>query len=202
MWRIDRWLAFIEYWPECVRAGTVEKFYTQVRFRDKTRCARLLLNECGKPRPENSQEALRLSFNLSHSRELPLIAVAIDRAVGVDVEFIDNSVPAEEVAKRFFSVKEFAALAALPQSLKLAGFFSCWTRKEAYIKARGMELSMPLDSVDVSVVQGETVAFGRYQELLEHIRLEDRKSQHRHPLSCGRRSCWPRLESSSMELAI
>jgi 4'-phosphopantetheinyl transferase len=63
------------------------------------------------------------------------------------------------VAKRFFPVKEIAALAAVQQSLKLAGFFSYWARKEAYIKPRGMGLSIPLDSFDVSAVQRETVTF-------------------------------------------
>ena len=65
--------------------------------------------------------------------------------VGVDIEFIDKSVASEEVAKRFFSMNEFATLEALPQSLRLEGSFHCWARKEAYIKARGMGLSIPLD---------------------------------------------------------
>ncbi len=123
----------------------------------KPSALRFLYNEFGKPRLDDSKEARNLSFNLSHSGELALVAVAIDRDVGVDIEFIDNSMPAEEVAKRFFSAKEIAALEALPQSLRLGGFFNCWARKEAYIKARGMGLSIPLDSFDVSLIQGETV---------------------------------------------
>jgi 4'-phosphopantetheinyl transferase len=114
-------------------------------------------NEFGKPRLEDSRNSRSLSFNLSHSGELVLIAVTIDREVGVDVELIDHSAPTEQVAGRFFSVNEIAALDALPRSLKVGGFFSYWARKEAYIKARGMGLSMPLDSFDVSSIQGETV---------------------------------------------
>jgi 4'-phosphopantetheinyl transferase len=121
----------------------------------KPSALRFLYNEFGKPRLEDSQQARSLSFNLSHSRELVLIAVAIDRDIGVDIEFIDDAVASEEVAKRFFSVNEIAALEALPQSLRHVGFFNCWARKEAYIKARGMGLSIPLDSFDVSSIQGE-----------------------------------------------
>jgi 4'-phosphopantetheinyl transferase len=118
---------------------------------------RFVYNEFGKPGLEVSQETGSLSFNLSHSGELVLIAVAIDRDVGVDIEFIDNSVPFEEVAKRVLSVNEIAALEALPESLRPAGFFNCWARKEAYVKALGMGLSIPLNSFDVSLVRGETV---------------------------------------------
>jgi 4'-phosphopantetheinyl transferase len=120
---------------------------------------RFVYNEFGKPGFEVSQETGSLSFNLSHSGELVLIAVAIDRDVGVDIEFIDNSVPFEEVAKRVLSVNEIAALEALPESLRRAGFFNCWARKEAYVKALGMGLSMPLNSFDVSLVQGETATY-------------------------------------------
>ena len=74
---------------------------------------------------------------------------------------IDSSVASDEVARRFFSPSEVATLEALPQSLRLAGFFKCWARKEAFIKARGMGLSIPLDSFDVSPIQGETVALIR-----------------------------------------
>jgi len=118
---------------------------------------RFLYNEFGKPRLEGSQEARSLSFNLSHSGLLILVAAAINRDIGVDIEFIDNSVSSDEVAKRFFSTNEIAALETLPQPLRLAGFFNCWARKEAYIKARGMGLIIALDSFDVSSTQGETI---------------------------------------------
>jgi 4'-phosphopantetheinyl transferase len=116
---------------------------------------RFSYNEFGKPRLEASQEIRNLSFNLSHSGGLALVAVALARDVGIDIETIDDSVSIEEVAKSFFSANETAALGRLPQSLRLAGFFNCWTRKEAYIKARGMGLSMPLDSFEVALNPGE-----------------------------------------------
>jgi 4'-phosphopantetheinyl transferase len=142
----------------------------------KPSALRFLYNEFGKPRLEGSQEARNLSFNLSHSGELVLVAVAIDRDVGVDIEFIDNSMPSEEVAKRFFSVNEIAALEALPQSVRLAGFFNYWARKEAYIKARGKGLSIPLDSFDVSLIQGETVTLvgtGNSSSYISNWKIED-----------------------------
>ncbi len=108
-------------------------------------------NEFGKPRLAGAPENCDLRFNLSHSGGLALVAIALARDVGVDIEAIDNSVGTEEIAKNFFSTGEVSALQHLPQSLRLMGFFNCWTRKEAYIKARGMGLSIPLDSFDVSL---------------------------------------------------
>jgi 4'-phosphopantetheinyl transferase len=141
----------------------------------KPSAIRFLYNEFGKPRLEGSQEAHGLSFNLSHSGALNLVAVGIDREVGVDIELIDSSVASDEVARRFFSPSEVATLEALPQSLRLAGFFKCWARKEAFIKARGMGLSIPLDSFDVSPIQGERVALIRTANsaYLSNWRVED-----------------------------
>ena len=128
---------------------------------------RFLYNEFGKPRLEGSSEARGLSFNLSHSGLLNLVAIGIDREVGVDIELINNSVSSDEVARRFFSPNEVATLEALPQSLRLAGFFKCWARKEAFIKARGMGLSIPLDSFDVFPNFGEDSAY------LSNWKIED-----------------------------
>jgi 4'-phosphopantetheinyl transferase len=116
---------------------------------------RFLYNDFGKPRLDGSPEARSLSFNQSRSRGLTLVAVTLDRDVGVDIEFVNDSVPTAELATSFFSTNEIATLQALPESLRLAGFFNCWSRKEAYIKARGMGLSIPLDSFDVSLNHGD-----------------------------------------------
>ena len=94
-------------------------------------------------------------FNLSHSGDLVLFALAQGRKVGVDLERIDPSVEWEPMAERFFSPWENAALRAVPPDVRRQAFFTCWTRKEAYVKARGQGLSLPLDRFDVSVAPGE-----------------------------------------------
>ena len=119
---------------------------------------RFRVAEQGKPAliPEPGWPDLR--FNLSHTRGMALCAVAVGREVGVDVEWIDAASSHLPIADRFFSAHEVAALHRLPAALRLRGFFNCWTRKEAYIKARGEGLSLPLASFDVSLAPGEPAA--------------------------------------------
>ena len=95
-----------------------------------------------------------LRFNLSHSHGLALVATAREREIGVDVELIRPEFAGEEIAKRYFSTNEINELRKLPSELRAEGFFLCWTRKEAYIKARGEGLQIPLDSFDVSLTPG------------------------------------------------
>jgi 4'-phosphopantetheinyl transferase len=99
--------------------------------------------------------AREIEFNVSHSDGLALIAVASGRRVGVDLELVHSGAAEEEVAERFFSATEVAALRALPRALQDEAFFSCWTRKEAYLKARGEGLSAPLDGCSVSLIPGK-----------------------------------------------
>ena len=88
-------------------------------------------------------------FNLSHSGELAALAISRDGPVGIDVE---RHRPIEEaVARHSFSPAEFATLSGLPARDWQGGFYRCWTRKEAVIKADGRGLSMPLDGFDVSL---------------------------------------------------
>jgi 4'-phosphopantetheinyl transferase len=112
----------------------------------------------GKPAlaSEYGKDAIR--FNLSHSQGTALYAVTRGRELGVDLEFIRGDLEAEQIADRFFSQREIVALRALPPALRKYAFFLCWTRKEAYIKARGEGLSMPLDQFDVSLIPGEPAA--------------------------------------------
>lgn len=98
----------------------------------------------------------KLEFNLSHSGEYALVAVTQKRKVGVDVELIRSDLEIENIASRYFSQSEVSELLALPSEQRVLGFFNCWTRKEAYIKAHGSGLSLPLDSFDVSLTPGET----------------------------------------------
>ena len=103
----------------------------------------------GKPFLENPPTGLR--FNLSHSGEIALCAVAWGREVGVDVERIKPGIGHAALARRFFSPLENEQLSSLPPALQPAAFFAAWTCKEALVKAWGVGLSLPLDSFDVSV---------------------------------------------------
>jgi 4'-phosphopantetheinyl transferase len=102
----------------------------------------------GKP-ALGSEHVLR--FNLSHSHEVALLAVALDAELGVDVEHIRADFASEEIARRFFSRAEVEVFNALPEDEQVAAFFRCWTRKEAYIKAIGKGLSQALDAFDVTL---------------------------------------------------
>jgi 4'-phosphopantetheinyl transferase len=112
----------------------------------------------GKPALVSEPGADPICFNLSHSHGAALYAVTRSCEVGIDLEFIRCDLEAEQIAERFFSPNEIVALRALPPSLKRYAFFLCWTRKEAYIKARGEGLSMSLDQFDVSLTPGEPAA--------------------------------------------
>jgi 4'-phosphopantetheinyl transferase len=104
----------------------------------------------GKPRLASDQNPNALEFNVSHSGSIALIAVGSERRIGVDVERIRLDVDTGALAERFFSVHERAGLRALPDDLRVAGFFACWTRKEAFLKATGEGLSFPLADFSVS----------------------------------------------------
>jgi 4'-phosphopantetheinyl transferase len=91
-----------------------------------------------------------LRFNMAHSHDVVLIAIACGREVGVDVEKIDESYPFMDTARSFFSEKEYALLRSAPADRRPGIFFTLWTRKEACIKAAGTGLHMPLARVDLS----------------------------------------------------
>lgn len=108
----------------------------------------------GKPRLRTAHSGAGLEFNLAHSHELLLYAVSHKRRVGVDIERLQPMADLERIAAVAFSRTEQAKLSALTDKQQLIGFFNCWTRKEAYVKARGEGLSMPLDAFDVTLTPG------------------------------------------------
>jgi 4'-phosphopantetheinyl transferase len=105
----------------------------------------------GKPALTARRGGRTLSFNLSHSHGLVLYAVTANRALGIDLEYVRDSVECEQISAWAFSASEHAALVALPLADRHAAFFRAWTRKEAYIKATGRGLSRPLDEFEVPV---------------------------------------------------
>jgi 4'-phosphopantetheinyl transferase len=112
-----------------------------------------IYNEFGKPALAPGPFP-HLHFNISHSGEWILIALSFGRILGVDVERKRDDMATAEIAARFFSPAECGTLATLPQAQRCAAFFACWTRKEAYLKARGDGLSLPLDQFDVAFAPG------------------------------------------------
>ena len=106
----------------------------------------------------------RLRFNVSHSNGLALYAVTAGREVGIDIEFVREDFASLEVAAHFFSAQEVSALRSLPPGEQAGAFFDCWTRKEAYIKARGEGLSHPLHLFTVSLKPGEPAALLRTED--------------------------------------
>ncbi len=90
-----------------------------------------------------------LQFNLAHSGGLGLLAVTRKETVGVDVEWMRPSIEIESIAGRYFAPDEQTLLGSLPGPERVTGFFRVWTRKEAYMKATGMGLYMPLEKFAV-----------------------------------------------------
>ncbi len=109
----------------------------------------------GKPDLTKTSGGDRLRFNLSHSQGLVLYAVSWDRSIGIDLEHIRPIADIEQIVKSFFSDYEKTVFEHLPPHQKQVAFFNCWTRKEAFIKAVGEGLALPLDSFDVSLAPGE-----------------------------------------------
>ncbi len=106
-------------------------------------------NAWGKPALEGTASPV---FNLSHAKDLALLAVAETGDIGVDVEAVRPSPVVErlDLVRRFFSAAEYQALRGLDEQAFVSAFFSTWTRKEAYIKAKGLGLSLPLNQFSVT----------------------------------------------------
>jgi 4'-phosphopantetheinyl transferase len=110
---------------------------------------------------------LAVHFNVSHCGPLALFALSLEQAIGVDVEAVRPEPLEDLVAEHFFSAAEQRSLAAVAPSEQATAFFACWTRKEAYIKATGDGLSLPLESFDVTLAPYEQA------RLLRTARMHD-----------------------------
>jgi len=106
-------------------------------------------------KPSLAEPASWLEFNISHSGERVVLAVTSTWPVGVDIEQLRPVEDARDIARRFFSDSEVRALEDLDAAHRLEGFFNCWTRKEALIKAVGEGVFVSLDRFDVSLAPGE-----------------------------------------------
>lgn len=109
-------------------------------------------------KPELTETALPLTFNLSHSGDLALIAIARSVAVGVDLEQVRDLESIAGIVERQFSADEQAELRALPSGERLHAFFRGWTRKEAVVKMIGEGLGHALDRFEVELAPGSLSA--------------------------------------------
>lgn len=132
----------------------------------------LKTNSSGKPEICPSMGS-SLQFNLSHSAGQAVLAVCDTFPIGVDIEEIRPI--SEDVAGHFFSRKECRVLRALPDERQMEAFYCCWTRKEAFVKAHGAGLLLPLDSFDVTVTPG---AAPRLERLDGDMRAPERWTLH------------------------
>ena len=135
------------------RAGLRELLATRLGVRPES--VELTYGVRGKPSLSQRFADSDLRFNVSHSDDVAVYALSRGREIGIDVEAIRMIPDADDIAVRFFSRRENEAYFALDPRDRSLGFFNCWTRKEAFIKALGDGLYYPLDRFDVSLAPGE-----------------------------------------------
>ncbi|WP_387692406.1 4'-phosphopantetheinyl transferase family protein [Photorhabdus sp. RM71S] len=106
---------------------------------------KFVTNTNKKPYVSPSQMRFPLQFNISHTDKMIVIAVTKSNEVGIDVEYLDRDNCTFDIAERFFAESEYQQLKALSPEQQKRRFFSLWTLKEAYVKACGKGLYIPLD---------------------------------------------------------
>ena len=126
-----------------------------VRLMTRPEAVELVYAGNGKPALAQRSGETDWRFNVSHSDEMAVYAFCQGREVGIDIEAIRKVRDADAIVSHFFSRCEQEAYLALDPGEKMLGFFNCWTRKEAFVKALGHGLSHPLDCFDVSLAPGE-----------------------------------------------
>jgi 4'-phosphopantetheinyl transferase len=129
----------------------------------------LCYGQHGKPSLSIANSCGGVCFNLSHSSGLVVYAIARGRNLGIDVEFMRSGLAHENIAKQYFSLRELRDLNSLPSEKRDEGFYDCWTRKEAYLKARGTGLQIALDSFAVTVSPDRPAQFLEGVESCWHL---------------------------------
>jgi 4'-phosphopantetheinyl transferase len=131
-------------------------------------CVRYTYAAQGKPGLSNAGD---VRFNLSHSADLAALAITRNREVGIDIERTHEIADMLNLARRYFSQPEIDWLVAMPQNSQTSAFFTCWTAKEAYLKARGDGLLFPLDRFQALPIAGsERLGLAVYGEPAESER--------------------------------
>lgn len=112
-------------------------------------------NRYGKPFISFSENHPGLHFNLSHSKNKAVLAFSSVYPLGVDLEYLRTDLDFHSIAERFFSTEEFRRVSIIPRESQVEAFFFCWTRKEAFMKAKGLGLSMDTTRFSVPLAPGE-----------------------------------------------
>lgn len=133
----------------CILAGYLERSPSRIAF---------VYNPQGKPALCPGPGIPHLEFNASHSGDLALYAFVLGRPIGVDLEATTHEREFLDLARRFFTPAEAEALSRFKGETLARAFYACWTQKEAFVKAKGGGLSMPLDQFQVNVIPGEPAA--------------------------------------------
>jgi 4'-phosphopantetheinyl transferase len=134
---------------------------------------RLRLDSHGRPRLDPDAHESQLDFNLSHSAELALVAIAEDARVGIDVERLRPGRNPLRAADRYFSTAEVAALRAFPPADQPAAFLRYWTAKEALAKGLGLGLQAPRGDLELAVRPGGTMVPVRLAREWRLVELSD-----------------------------
>lgn len=130
-----------------------------------------IYNHFGKPILEKPVNTPDISFNQSHTFNLGLLAITKKLSIGVDIERIRDDFPYENIVQNNFTKNELFELKKMPQTKRKEAFYNFWTLKEAFLKATGCGLSIPLDSIDVSVISNE--GFVKIQAIPYHKSVSD-----------------------------
>jgi 4'-phosphopantetheinyl transferase len=112
-------------------------------------------NDFGKPTLNSVKDKKSYCFNISHSNGIVLIAVTNGQEVGIDLEYMKEEFATLKVAEQFCSQIELSALSSITDDLRVSAFYSFWTRKEAFAKAIGEGLSIPLKQIKLPIISGE-----------------------------------------------
>ena len=137
-------------------------------------------NQYGKPFLKEDKSEQQLMFNLSHSNGIALYAITLGKDIGVDIEHVSSDLEYDEIANHFFSQREASIICSLSGYMKALTFYSCWVRKEAYVKARGDGLMMTLSQFNVTLAPVEPAAL-----LNNQWAPEDPKHWSLHDLNVG-----------------
>lgn len=114
-------------------------------------------SQYGKPALTKNLKDYKILFNLSHSRDFALIGLAYKREIGVDIEFMCNDFDFMKIAETYFTPREYSCLLKSPDYMKKETFFRYWTYKEAFMKATGIGLSLPMNKVEVSTFPDQPI---------------------------------------------